>query len=186
MVCEKIETKDLILGKAKQEDLENIYNNYWCSEKSAKYMLWVPQKNLQEAQDRLDRTINYQKDHFAFMVYEKKSGMAIGQAAMFELQDEPGVWEDAGIGIGEKFVGKGYGKQILSGMIDYLFEHENATKIICSCHTDNIPSAKMQQSCGLVYFKSVPYTREKDNLTYQSDNYMITREMWLERQCNKN
>ena len=49
MVCEKIETKDLILGKAKQEDLENIYNNYWCSEKSAKYMLWVPQKNLQEA-----------------------------------------------------------------------------------------------------------------------------------------
>ena len=53
----ELETKDLILGKAKQEDLHSIYNNYWCSEIPAKFMLWVPQKNLEEAQERLDKTI---------------------------------------------------------------------------------------------------------------------------------
>ncbi len=57
----QLETKDLILRKAKQEDLKSIFNNYWCSEKSSKYMLWVPQKNLQEAQERLNRTFEFQK-----------------------------------------------------------------------------------------------------------------------------
>ena len=175
----QIETQDLILGKAKQEDLESIFNNYWCSEKTAKYMLWVPQKNLQEAQDRLDRTIKFQKDHLAFMVYEKKTGQAIGQAGMFEK--EPKVFEDMGIGIGEKFVGKGYGKQILKGLVDYIFSELGGEAVICSCHTDNIPSAKMQQSCGLKYDHSEMYTREKDNLTYKSDYYKITREDWLLR-----
>ena len=107
--AKQIETPDLILGKSKQEDLESIFNNYWISETSAKYMLWVPQKNLQEAQDRLDRTIKFQKDHLAFMVYLKQTGEAIGQVGFFEK--EPKVFEDMGIGIGEKFVGKGYGKQ---------------------------------------------------------------------------
>ena len=46
----QLEAKDIILGKAKQEDLHSIYNNYWCSEKTAKFMLWIPQKNLAEAQ----------------------------------------------------------------------------------------------------------------------------------------
>ena len=57
----QLETKGLVLGKAKQEDLESIFNNYWCSEVPAKFMLWVPQKNLEEARDRLNRTINFQK-----------------------------------------------------------------------------------------------------------------------------
>ena len=175
----QIETQDLILGKAKQEDLESIFNNYWCSEKTAKYMLWVPQKNLQEAQDRLDRTIKFQKDHLAFMVFEKKTGQAIGQVGMFEK--EPKVFEDMGIGIGEKFVGKGYGKQILKGLVDYIFSELGGETVICSCHTDNIPSAKMQQSCGLKYDHSEMYTREKDNLTYKSDYYKITREEWVEK-----
>ena len=73
---ERLETKDLILGKAKIEDLNSIFKNYWRSEKTAKYMLWVPQKNLEEAKDRLIRTINYQKENLAFFVYEKKSGGA--------------------------------------------------------------------------------------------------------------
>ena len=175
----QIETPDLILGKSKQEDLESIFNNYWISETSAKYMLWVPQKNLQEAQDRLDRTIKFQKDYLAFMVYLKQTGEAIGQVGFFEK--EPKVFEDMGIGIGEKFVGKGYGKQILTAMIDYMFENLDAEKVLCTCHTDNIASAKMQQSCGLKYTHSEPFTREKDNLTYKSDCYQITREDWLMR-----
>ena len=176
-----LETKDLILGKSKPEDLESIFNNYWCSETSAKYMLWTPQKNLAEACDRLNRTIDYQKDHFAFMVYLKATGEAIGQAAMFEVED--GVWEDAGIGIGENFVGKGYGKQILHCLIDHLFSTLNATKIICSCHPDNIPSKRMQMSCGMTFSHTKPFTREKDNVTYDAEYYSITTDQW--EQSNK-
>ena len=32
-----LETKDLILDKAKMEDFDDIYNNYWKYEETAKY-----------------------------------------------------------------------------------------------------------------------------------------------------
>ena len=178
----QLETKDLILGKAKIEDTQSIFENYWSSDKTAKYMLWVPQRTFEEAKARVERTINFQKDHLAFFVYEKATGKAIGQAAMLEV--EPGIFEDGGIGIGEKFVGNGYGKQILKAFIEYLFSELDAKKIICSCHTDNIPSAKMQMSCGLKYSHSSMVTREKDGLIYKSDNYTITKEDWLKSKNN--
>lgn len=177
---ERLETKDLILGKAKIEDLNSIFKNYWRSEKTAKYMLWVPQKNLEEAKDRLIRTINYQKENLAFFVYEKKSGEAIGQVAFKEIED--GVYEDGGIGLGENFVGLGYGKQVLNCLIDYMFKNTNAKKILCSCHEDNIPSKKLQMSCGMKYSHTLTVTREKDNLTYKSENYVLTKEEWLKKE----
>ena len=177
-----LETKDLIIAKAKPSDLEKIFENYWCSKKTATYMLWKPQRNLDEAKERLERTINFQKDHLAFFVYEKYSGEPIGQVAFIEVED--GTFEDGGIGIGENFVGKGYGKQILTCFINYLFQEVGANKIVCSCHTDNMPSAKMQLACGMKYSYSKMVTREKDGLTYKSDNYVITRDEWIEN--NKN
>ncbi|MBE7074919.1 MAG: GNAT family N-acetyltransferase [Clostridiales bacterium] len=172
----ELQTKDLILGKAKLEDLHSIFNNYWCSVISAKYMLWEPQKNLEEAQERLNKTIIFQKEHFAFFIYDKNSGEAIGQAGMMEI--EKGIWEDIGIGMGEKFVGMGYGKQILNCFIDYLFTDMNAQKIICSCHTDNIPSKKLQLSCGMKFAFSKEFTRKKDNLTYLAQYHAITKKEW--------
>ncbi len=173
----ELETPDLMLKKAKQEDLESIFNNYWCSEVPAKYMLWTPQKDLQQAQERLNKTLRFQKDHFAFFIYEKSTNQAIGQAGMIEV--EPNVYEDIGIGMGEKFVGKGYGKQILRCFINYLFSKANAKKIICSCFEDNIASRKMQQACGLKYEYSKKCTRQRDNLEYTADYYTITREDWI-------
>lgn len=41
-----IETKDLILGKAKMQDLESIFNNYWRHAETAKYMFWSPCKKI--------------------------------------------------------------------------------------------------------------------------------------------
>lgn len=174
---QRLDTQDLFLGKAKQEDLECIFKNYWSSEISSKYMLWTPQKDLIEAQLRLDKTINFQKDHLAFFVYDKRSGEAIGQAGMIEIETD--VYEDIGIGLGENFVRRGYGKQVLNCFIDYLFGELNAKKIICSCFADNIASTKLQQSCGLKYSYSKTATRQRDNLTYKSDYYEITKDDWL-------
>ena len=174
----QLETKDLILRKAKQEDLKSIFNNYWSSEKSSKYMLWVPQKNLQEAQERLNRTFEFQKNNFTFFVCDKKTGMAIGQAGMKKMK--PGIYEDIGIGIGENFVGHGYGKQILNCFINYLFNELNAKKIVCSCHCENIASEKLQKSCGLKYAYSKMYIRQKDGMSYRADYYEITREEYLQ------
>ena len=173
----RIETKDLILAKAKLEDLQNIYNNYWKHEETAKYMLWNTCKSIDEARARLEKVIEYQKGKTAYFVYEKTSGQAIGMAAMIEIA--PNIFEDGGIGIGKDFIGKGYGKQILNALIDYTFTNLKAEKIICSCHTDNTASAKLQQSCGMKYTHSEIVDRKKDNLTYKADYYELTKNEYL-------
>ena len=172
-----LETKDLILAKAKMEDLEAIFENYWKNEETAKYMLWNPCKDIKEASQRLINVIEFQKDKEAYFVYERKTGQAIGMAAMIEIK--PHIFEDGGIGIGKNFVGKGYGKQILGVLLEHVFCTLNAEKVICSCHTDNIPSARLQQSCGLKFSHSEMLTRKKDNLTYKADYYEITKEDYL-------
>ena len=173
---ETIETKDLILRKAVIEDAEKIYNNYWKHEETAKYMNWSTCKNLEEANERLGKAIEFQIGKPAYFVYEKLTNEPIGMAGVKEVDD--GVYEDAGIGIGPKFVGKGYGKQILNCLIDYVFIELNGKKLICSCNSENIPSARLQQACGLKFTHREKTTRKKDGLEYMSEYYEIDRPLY--------
>ncbi len=106
-----METEDLILGKAKYEDWKSIYRNVWSRPETAKYMYWKLTTDEAEAKERIQRTVAWQQDHDAWLVYEKKSGQAIGFAGIKEIR--PHIYEDAGIALGPEYVGKGYGKQIL-------------------------------------------------------------------------
>lgn len=173
MYRETLEAKDLFLAKAKMSDLNDIYNNYWSQEDTSKFMLWETCKNLDEAKERLKKVIEFQKDKIAYFVYDKKSGMAIGMAAMIEI--EPNVFQDGGIGVGHDFVGKGYGKQILKVLMDYLINDLNAKRIICSADRNNIPSVKTQQTCGLSFTHSENAVRKKNGIEYIRDFYEWTK-----------
>lgn len=173
MFKEKIETKDLILKKASMDDLNDMYKNIWSQEETARYMLWQPTKNIEEAEERMKRTIEFQKDKIAYLVYEKESAQAIGFAGMKEIEDK--VYEDSGIGIGLEFVKRGYGKQILMALVEYCFEDLGAIKIVCSCRSENIASKKLQQSCGFHYTHTEPMVGKRDGLKYMIDFYELIR-----------
>ena len=53
MFTDRIETKDLILAKAKIEDTDKIWHNYWSDLESAKFMLWKPTETKEEAIARM-------------------------------------------------------------------------------------------------------------------------------------
>lgn len=173
MYKEKLETKDLILKKAAMEDANDMYSNIWSEEESSRYMLWTPTKSMEEAVDRMSKTIEFQKDRIAYCVYEKQSGQAIGFAGMKEIDDR--VYEDSGIAIGTKFVGRGYGKQILMALVDYCFEELVAIRIVCSCRAENIASKKMQLSCGFQYSHSQAMIDKRNGLDYTLDFYELAR-----------
>ncbi|MDF2545097.1 MAG: hypothetical protein K0S47_4815 [Herbinix sp.] len=173
MYKEQIETKDLVLKKASMNDVNDMYINIWSQEETAKHMLWIPTKNMEEANDRMIRTIEFQKDKIAYLVYEKKSGQAIGFAGMKEVENK--VYEDSGIAIGPHFVGFGYGKQILTALINYCFEDLGAMKIVYSCRSENIASKKLQQSCGFHYTHSHPMVDKRNGLQYVLDFYELYR-----------
>ena len=178
MYKDRLETKDLILRKAKMEDLDSIYLNYWSDERSCKYMLWKHCKNIDEARDKLIRSIDFQKDKPAYFVVEKSSGYVIGSAAFLCI--DTGVYDDAGIGMGMKYTGKGYGKQILLCFMNYIFDELNGDKFICSCFRENVPSAKLQTYMGFKYFESTDKVRAFDNYKYICDSHVITKEKFTE------
>lgn len=173
MYKERIETADLILAKAKMSDLEDLYQNYWSQSKTAKFMLWKPAANLDEAHEKLRKTLEWQKDRLSFTVYEKESGQAIGLGGMKEIA--PQIYEDAGIGIGTDFVRKGYGKQILTAFIDCIFGELGGQKIICSCDSRNIAAVRLFQSCGLKYTHSAEAFRERDNEEFVADFFELEK-----------
>lgn len=140
------ETKNLILRKAVQRDWEAMYRNIWRHQESAKYMVWNVTTSEEEAKSRMERTIRFEAEHpYCWIVVDKESREAIGFAGMEEI--EPGVWEESGIAIGPEFTGKGYGKQILTALVEFARE-KGGQKFLAAHRTDNIPSMKMQRSCG--------------------------------------
>ncbi len=81
-----IETKDLVLDKAKFSDWEDMYKNVWSHPESARYMSWKVIKNEEDAKVRILKTIETQKTHDTYLVYEKASGQAIGFAGVFQME----------------------------------------------------------------------------------------------------
>ena len=80
-----METKDLLLGKAKPEDWESMYRNVWSRPAVARFMQWRITTSAADAQARMERTIAWQKNHDTYLVYEKSSGQAIGFAGVEEI-----------------------------------------------------------------------------------------------------
>ena len=56
---EKQKMEKLILRKAKLKDLDSMWNNIWQDKELAKFMLWKPVENIEEAKIRLEKTIEY-------------------------------------------------------------------------------------------------------------------------------
>ena len=160
-----LETKDLIIKQAEQKDWKDMYYNIWRHAESAKYMLWKVTSSEEEAQVRMQKTIAYEQTHpYAWLVYEKASGQAIGFAGMTEV--EPGVYEDMGIALGPDFVGKGYGKQIVNAMVDYAKNELGAKKMLLSYRSQNIASKKLQEACGFIYSHSEDRVDPRTNEGY--------------------
>lgn len=74
------ETKRIILNHPVFSDWEAMLRNVWSHEETARYMLWSVTPGPEEAQERMKRTIAYQREHAAWLVYERESGEPIGFA----------------------------------------------------------------------------------------------------------
>ncbi len=81
-----LETDNLILKKAEFEDWKSMYRNVWSRLETAKYMAWRVTTDEEDAKARIQRTIKYQENYDTYLVYEKKSGQAIGFAGVEETR----------------------------------------------------------------------------------------------------
>lgn len=169
----KILTEDLVLRKAEDSDLDDIFRNIWSDEKIAETMLWEATKTREEAVQRMEKTKAYQSDNDAFFVCLRKTDEAIGFAGIKEIS--PGICEDSGICIARAHQRKGYGRQLLNALIDLVFEKRGAREFIYGCFHENEASAALCRSCGFVYSHSRKMTREWDGHEYVCDFYVLKK-----------
>lgn len=173
-----LETKNLILRKAKKDDLDAIYNNIWKDEKIADNMLWEPTKNLKDAVERLNRTIEYQSKNYAYFVCLKEINKPIGFAGIKEK--EKGVFEESGICIAREHQGKGYAKEVVSVLKKLIFEELKGNRFIYGCFSTNERSRKVCLSQGFKYLNSEGKIREWDKKQFIVDYYYFDKEMLLQ------
>ena len=166
-----IETESLILDKAKFSDWVEMYRNVWSQPESARYMEWTITISEEAAKIRIVKTIAFQKEHDTYLVYEKSSGKAIGFAGVEKLG--PHTCQEAGICLGPKYVGKGFGKQILQVLIQYCKEEFSAKKFIYSTREENRASNQLAKSFGFTVISSIPKTDSKDGHSYNLLQYSL-------------
>lgn len=166
-----LETKDLILRKAQFDDWKDLYRNIWSRKESARFMLWKVTTSEEEAMDRMRRTIQFQSENDTWTVFEKKSGQAIGWGGIVPLSD--GVYEDCGVAVGPEFVGKGYGKQILTALTDYAFNQLGAKAFVASCRSQNAASRGTILSCCFTFTHVEDRVDPRDGSPYELEFYRL-------------
>lgn len=169
-----LETKDLILRKAVFDDWHDMYENVWSRKETARYMFWTVTCSEEDAKDRMERTIMFQQNNpHSYIICEKASGRVIGFAGMREV--EAGVYEETGIAIGPEFVGRGYGKQILTALVEKAFSELNGERFHSCCRSANEASRRLQRSCGFVFSHTEDCVDKRDGSAYVLEHYELRR-----------
>jgi RimJ/RimL family protein N-acetyltransferase len=163
--------KKIILRKAKLDDLDSMWNNIWQDKELAKFMLWKPVENIEEAKIRLQKTIEYQTSNLAFYICLEETDEVIGFLGAVNTGDS--IFEDTGICIASKYQGNGYGKQALQLLLEIIFEELDGKEFIYSCFEENKKSQKLCESLGFEYKYAKQNTRKWDNLNYTAKYYSI-------------
>lgn len=166
-----LETDDLILDKAKPSDWKDMYYNVWSRPEAVKYMSWRLSDSEEDARERILRTIEFQKNHDTYFVYEKASGKPIGFAGVEELS--AGVYGEMGICLGPDYVGKGFGKQILKCLIQYCKQEHGAKEFIYSTREGNEASHGLAKSLGFHQTAVEPTVDHHDGSRYNLIKYSL-------------
>lgn len=166
-----IETKDLFLREGTPDDWKDLYRNLWSREDVFRYMFNKPSPDEKAGRKRTNLYARMHKEvKTEFFVCEKASGQAIGIAGIKELK--PGEWTITDIAIGPDFHGKGYGKQIITALLNLAFEL-GATEVAYDCFSQNEASKRLALSCGFTYTNSEEAELTKNGEKVILDYYSI-------------
>ena len=177
---EVLEGKNIRLRKAREDDYQSMLKHVWSDEAVYRWMLYQPTLTEEDARERCRRSMEYQKDHYAYFVTLKETDEAIGLCAIKE--NEPGHFEESGICIGTAFQGKGYGKEIVALLLELAFMKLGAEDFRYGYFHDNEKSQKVAESFGFRYEKTYELTRPWDGIVKTIDSCILTKEEYR-NQC---
>lgn len=174
---ETLEGNRVILRKAKDDDWRSMMKNVRGDPEVYQWMLFYPTNSEEEAMDRCRRSMEFQKNHYAYFIADKETGEAIGTCAIKEMT--PGCYEEAGIGLGTKYQGEGRGKEVVALLLDLAFNKLGADSFRYGYFQDNVRSKKIAESFGFEYDCTYEMTRPWDEALKVIDSCLLSREKYL-------
>ncbi len=174
-----LEGKKICLRKARENDWASMLENVWSDEEVYQWMLYQPTLTPEDARERCRRSMAFQEDHYAYFVALKETDEAIGLCAIKETA--PGHYEESGICIGKKYQGRGYGKEIVSLLLDLAFVELGAVDFRYGYFQDNVKSRKLAEHFGFLYDSTFTLTRPWDGAEKTIDSCLLTRDAYLAR-----
>ena len=151
---EVLEGKNIRLRKARKEDYQSMLKHVWGDEAVYRWMLYQPTLTEEDAIERCRRSMEFQKDHYAYFVALKDTDEAVGLCAIKETA--PGHYEESGICIGTAFLRYGYFRE-------------------------NEKSKKVAEFFGFRYDYTYELTRPWDGCVKTIESCIMTREEYNQR-----
>ena len=147
-----INTERLILRQFKYEDDDDMLS-YWISDPKIQSLYSEPIYSTKyEVRELLDKYIYYYKrnDYYRWAIIEEKSGICIGQIAIFYV-DNKNHFCEIEYALGSLFHKKGYATEAVSSILDFCFNRVNFHKVQV-CHKEgNLASQGVIKKCKFTY-----------------------------------
>ena len=181
---EIIEGKRLVLRKAKEKDLLDMFEGIWSDEEVYKYLFITPALTLDEAKIKLKKTIDYQKDKYAYLVALKENDEAVGFCGIKEIASR--VYMETGLALSRKVQGKGLGEELLYLLLEFAYYKLGAYRFIYAHMEHNIRSKNLCLKFGFKHFERVDEIRDYDGFDVVCDYYYLDREDYEKEYKYKN
>jgi [ribosomal protein S5]-alanine N-acetyltransferase len=144
-----LETERLVVKLTSSDDFDNILA--LRSDPQVQKYTTNPPATKKDVQRFLGMIIPYQAKHGHGMasVFEKESGVFIGQAGIFHIGHydlQPEI--EIGYRFHVKYWGKGYATEVTQALVKWGFEHLNVDTIVAFTKTENVASRRVLEKSG--------------------------------------
>ncbi len=148
----KLETSRLILRKIALCDSKDMFNNWASNPNVTKHMTWPTHTNEEISIMVINSWLDeYQKKEFYQWAIElKDTHQVIGTISVVSINERINEIE-IGYCIGEKWWNKGITSEALSAVIEFLFNHVGANRIVACHDVDNPASGKVMLKNNMKY-----------------------------------
>ncbi len=175
----EITTRRLKLRKLTSIDADPFYQ-FASDKKVAQYMNWTPHNSVSDSTKSIEKSIEEYKSgkYYRWGISLKENDYLIGIIQLLAFDEKRNSCSFAYM-INYDYQGKGYGTESLSAVINFAFDNMCVDMIEADIFSENKASSAVAKKCGMVHIATIKHKYTKNEIPYNAERYVITREQYL-------
>ncbi len=147
---DSLETERLLLRKPVIEDAKVIFTTYATDPDVARFMTWIPHKDLQETVEFVSSCIQDWSDHKSWPYVIMSNEVSHNLLGMIHLHRTK---HDISVGyvLAKSCWGQGIATEALQSVVDLCFTQQSVYRVSTYCDLENVASARVMEKAGLTF-----------------------------------